>query len=134
VLAAVTAALLAWGVKARSGFRVESADGAGSRARLGGDYWLIASFGPVTIREPARVVAVVGTPDRCGFAYGTLTGHPVTGEEAFVVHRSPDGGVWLTLRSLTRPSPGRWCALFPLILVAQRWYRFRYLRAKRGLA
>jgi uncharacterized protein (UPF0548 family) len=131
--AAATAALVQWGVKTRSGFDVKPAAG-GRRVRLGADYWLVARFGPLAVREPARVVAVVEEPDRCGFAYGTLTGHPVTGEEAFVVHRSPDGAVWLTLRSLTRSSPGRWRALFPLILIAQRWYRFRYLRALRGLA
>ncbi|MBU8820992.1 DUF1990 domain-containing protein, partial [Mycolicibacterium goodii] len=42
-------------------------------------------------------------PDRCGFAYGTLHGHPVCGEEAFIVHRDRAGTVFLTLRSLTRP-------------------------------
>ena len=129
---AATAALLEWGVKTRSGFAVEAVD-AGSRVRSGADYWLLASLGPVVVREPARVVAVVQEPDRCGFAYGTLTGHPVSGEEAFVLHRTPDGNVLLTLRSLTRSSPGRWRLLFPLILVAQRWYRFRYLGSLRGL-
>jgi uncharacterized protein (UPF0548 family) len=74
-------------------------------------------------------VAVVQQPDRCGFAYGTLEGHPVSGEEAFIVSRTPDGQVLLTLRSVTRASPGRWRPMFPLILVAQRWYRRRYLRA-----
>jgi uncharacterized protein (UPF0548 family) len=34
-----------------------------------------------------RVVAVADEPDRCGFAYGTLPGHAVCGEEAFVVAR-----------------------------------------------
>jgi hypothetical protein len=41
--------------------------------------------------------------------------------------------VSLTLRSLTRPAPGRWRPVFPLLLVAQRLYRRRYLRAFRGL-
>ena len=52
-----------------------------------------------------------------------------SGEEAFIVSRTQDGRVLLTLRSITRSSPGRWRPLFPLILVAQRWYRSRYLRA-----
>jgi uncharacterized protein (UPF0548 family) len=39
--------------------------------------------------------------------------------------------VFLTLRSLTRPARGRWRLAFPAILIAQRWYRFRYLRALR---
>ena len=56
-------------------------------------------------------------------------GHPVSGEEAFVVHRDGGGSVWLTLRSLTRPGHGRWRLAFPAVLVAQRWYRWRYRRA-----
>jgi uncharacterized protein (UPF0548 family) len=81
------------------------------------------------IREPIRIVAVVEQPDRVGFAYGTRPGHPVTGEEAFVVHRDAVGTVSLTLRSLTRAPRGPWRLLFPVALVAQRFYRRRYLRA-----
>ena len=125
------AGLMNWEVKTRSGFRVDGDGEARTPVEQGRSYWLIAALGPFAVREPARVVAVVDEPDRCGFAYGTLTGHPVTGEEAFVVSRTPDGDVLLTLRSLTRSSPGRWRLLFPLILVAQRWYRSRYLRALR---
>ena len=78
----------------------------------------------------ARVVAVVDTPDTRGFAYGTLPGHPVSGEEAFIVRKAPDGRVTLTLRSLTAPAPtGMWRLLFPLLLIAQRVYRRRYQRA-----
>ncbi|MEH3078354.1 MAG: DUF1990 family protein [Quadrisphaera sp.] len=86
------------------------------------------------MREPVRVVAVVDTDDRRGFAYGTLRGHPVSGEEAFVVHRDPEGRVHLTLRSLTRPAPsGPWRLVFPALLVAQRVYRRRYQQALVGL-
>jgi uncharacterized protein (UPF0548 family) len=48
------------------------------------------------------------------------------------VHRTPDGTIWLTLRSLTRPARGNWRFAFPAILVAQRWYRRRYRRALLG--
>lgn len=61
--------------------------------------------GPLAVHEPVRVVAVVDTPDTRGFAYGTLRGHPVSGEEAFIVRKAPDGRVTLTLRSLTAPPP-----------------------------
>ena len=33
-------------------------------------------------------------PDRYGFAYGTLPGHPERGEEAFVVERDKTGAVF----------------------------------------
>jgi uncharacterized protein (UPF0548 family) len=128
--AAASAAVLAWGVKTRSGFRVVP----DSQVEAGADHLLVASVGPVRVREPVRVVAVVDVPDRCGFAYGTLTGHPVSGEEAFVVHRTADGAVQLTLRSLTAPARGAWRPVFPLLLVAQRVYRRRYLRALRPSA
>lgn len=123
-------AVLRWGVKRRSGFTVTGRDGAGGRVVEGAEYRITAAFGPFAVREPVRVVAVVDTPDRCGFAYGTLPGHPVSGEEAFVVHRSPDGTVALTIRSLTRAAPhGPWRLVFPVLLVAQRFFRRRYLRA-----
>jgi uncharacterized protein (UPF0548 family) len=123
-------AVLRWGVKRRSGFRVAPQGGAGERVDEGADYRITAGLGPFAVHEPVRVVAVVDTAERCGFAYGTLPGHPVSGEEAFVVHRAPDGTVSLTLRSLTRAAArGPWRALFPLLLVTQRLYRRRYERA-----
>lgn len=99
----------------------------------GAEYTLTASLGPLRIREPVRVAFVVDVPGRCGFAYATLPGHPVTGEEAFIVHRTPDGRVWFTLRSLTQPGVKRWRLAFPMILIAQRWYRRRYLHAMRRI-
>ena len=127
-----SAALMAWGVKTRSGFRVETASGKSLEVREGVEYRLIALLGPLRVREPVRVVAVVDLPDRRGFAYGTLDGHPVSGEEAFVLHRGAGGEVTLTLRSLTRPGRRGWRLVFPLALVAQRWYRRRYQRALRA--
>lgn len=127
--AQAAAALLSWAVKTRSGFAVEAASGSDPGVRDGADYWLVAAAGPLRIREPARVVAVVDRPDRCGFAYGTLEGHPVSGEEAFVLHRDEDGVVRLTMRSVTAPGSGGWRLAFPAVLVAQRWYRRRYARA-----
>jgi uncharacterized protein (UPF0548 family) len=77
---ALTPAVLRWEVKMRSGFTVEPHVAA--PVQTGDRFWLYAHLGPVTVREPACVVAVVATDDRHGFAYGTLEGHPVSGEEA----------------------------------------------------
>lgn len=123
--ASASGAVLEWGVKTRSGFHVKP----GGRVVAGSEHRLRAHVGPVTVIEPVQVVAVVESPDRCGFAYGTMPGHPVSGEEAFVVHRDPDGTVRLTLRSITRPGAGWWRVVFPALLVAQRVYRWRYRRA-----
>ena len=125
----VTEALLRWAIKTRSGFAVDGSRDAG-RVILGGRHWVSAAFGPVTVTEPVEVVAVVERPDRVGFAYGTLAGHPVSGEEAFILHRGGAGQVLLTLRSLTRAAPsGPWRLAFPALLAAQQVYRRRYARA-----
>ncbi|WP_425957068.1 DUF1990 family protein [Xylanimonas sp. McL0601] len=130
VWTAASTAVLAWGVKIRSGFTVEPSHPSG--VRPGERYWLVAHLGPVQVREPVEIVATVVTDQRAGFAYGTLDGHPMVGEEAFIVHRDQAGVVSLTLRSLTRAGRGRWRPLFPLVLIAQRVYRARYLRALGG--
>jgi len=127
--AEASVAVLSWGVKTRSGFAVEPPLDPGQVARAGARSWLVARVGPVRVREPVQVVETVVTDRRVALAYGTLGGHPVAGEEAFVVHRDDAGTVYLTLRSLTRAGRGVWRVLFPVILVAQRLYRRRYLRA-----
>lgn len=119
--------VLRWGVKTRSGFSVPD----DTEARPGQRLDVRFRIGPVVVREPVEVVEVVRTADRVGFAYRTLPGHPVDGEEAFVVTREGDA-VWLTLRSLTRPSTTRrWALVFPLLRVAQVVVRWRYRRALR---
>jgi uncharacterized protein (UPF0548 family) len=125
-------AVLRWEVKRRSGFAVAPADGGGTGVRERGRYTVTAGLGRCVVREPVEVVAVVETGDRRGFAYGTRRGHPVSGEEAFIVHRDGDGRVLLTLRSLTRAAPaGPWRPLFPVLLLAQLHVRRRYLRVLR---
>ena len=85
---AAASALLRWGVKTRSGFTVEPNPPPNGRVHLDDDFWLRLQIGPFSIREPVRIIAEVDQPNRCGFAYGTLVGHPVSGEEAFIAHRS----------------------------------------------
>ncbi len=56
------------------------------------------------IRAPCRVVWTTEERRRAGWAYGTLPGHPESGEEAFVVDRTGDGTVWLTVTAFSRPA------------------------------
>ena len=120
--------VLRWAVKTRSGFSVSTEAPVETGQRL----VVTATVAGVTVHEPVEVVDVVREPDRVGFAYRALPGHPVRGEEAFVVHRDGDA-VLLTIRSLTRPAPrGRWRAAFPLLLISQRVARARYARALRS--
>ena len=90
---------------------------------------LLLSFGPLKVKAPARVVYVIDEPNRVGFAYGTLDGHPASGEESFVVSRQNDGSVWLTIRQFSRPSGWVWRLGSPVLRLSQRIYRKRYLRA-----
>ncbi|HEY3514681.1 DUF1990 domain-containing protein [Kribbella sp. NPDC051137] len=121
----VSAELLRWGVKTRSGFSVEG----DPQVVAGRRFWVLAQVGPFRIREPVQVMAVVDEPRRAGFAYGTLAGHPVRGEETFLAERRTDDSVWLTVRSQTHPAAGLWRLAYPAALVAQRVYRRRYLAA-----
>ncbi len=58
--------------------------------RAGVDVVVIARAGPVRALAPCRIVYTIDEPDRFGFAYGTLPGHPERGEEAFIVERVGD--------------------------------------------
>ncbi|MEU9190577.1 DUF1990 domain-containing protein [Streptomyces sp. NPDC048484] len=64
-------------------------------------------LGPL-IQAPCRVVWTLDEPRRAGWAYGTLPGHPESGEEAFIVDRTGDGTVWLTITAFSRPA--KWYA------------------------
>ncbi|PWC07348.1 DUF1990 family protein [Mycetocola zhujimingii] len=123
----VTADVLRWKVKSASGFTVDASRPVSQGDRVN----VTARVLGLTVVEPVEVVSVVEEPDRVGFSYRTLPGHPVDGEEAFVVHRIGDE-VHLTVRSLTRAAPQQpWRALYPVLRVAQRIARRRYLRALR---
>jgi uncharacterized protein (UPF0548 family) len=123
--------VLRWEVKTRSGFAVDGARTDVEAVAVGKSSWVTASIAGVRVAEPVRVVDVVDTPLRCGFAYGTLEGHPVSGEEAFILHRrGADGEVMLTIRSLTRAAPsGPWRPAFPALLIAQQFFRRRYVKS-----
>jgi uncharacterized protein (UPF0548 family) len=55
------------------------------------------------LAAPCRIVSVVDEQARWGFAYGTLSGHPEQGEEAFVVSISADETVRFEVVAFSRP-------------------------------
>ncbi|MBB6626098.1 DUF1990 domain-containing protein [Nocardioides sp. KIGAM211] len=118
--------ILAWQVQRRSGIRVEEA---APTVTEGGTGVLRLGIGPLALRAPVRVVHVVAEPDRVGFAYGTLPGHPERGEELFVVRRAPDGTVSLDIRAFSRPATLLSRAGGPAGRLVQRAITRRYLRA-----
>ncbi|NEN06494.1 DUF1990 domain-containing protein [Diaminobutyricibacter tongyongensis] len=86
-------------------------------------------FWPFRVSAPLRVVYVIDEQNRVGFAYGTLHGHPLSGEEAFLVEHREDGSVWFVVRAFSRPSNGFYRATSPILRLAQRHYTNKYLRS-----
>ena len=66
---------------------------------------------------------------RRGFAYGTLPGHPESGEEAFVVERTPDDAITFTITAFSRPATVTARIAGPLGQLIQRHVTYRYLRS-----
>ena len=124
--ASAAADLFRWEVQRRAGLRVTPSartvdEGVVALLRLGP--------APAAVRAPVRVVYVVDEPDRRGYAYGTLVGHPERGEEAFVVERDAAGSVFLTITAFSRPATLLARAGGPVSRLAQRRVTRRYLRA-----
>ncbi|ADG78907.1 hypothetical protein TPAU25S_01001 [Tsukamurella paurometabola] len=100
--AAVRDEILQYGMQRGAGMRVRASTPA---AHEGTVLLLSATFlGPITI--PCRVIYVLDEPRRAGFAYGTLPGHPESGEELFSVELRPDDAVVAVISAFSRP--GRW--------------------------
>jgi uncharacterized protein (UPF0548 family) len=93
--------------------------------RAGDTGMLRAPFWPHEF--PVRVVFVVDEPERRGAAFGTLPGHPLAGEELFLVERRDDDSVWLTVRIFSKPAGGFWTLVLPALRLVQAVLVRRYL-------
>jgi uncharacterized protein (UPF0548 family) len=116
--------LLSWQVQRRAGLTVQASSG---QVEVDGVVLLRVGVGPVGIGAPCRVVYIERTDSRCGFGYGTLTGHPEQGEEAFVLELRPDGRIVFTVTAFSRPATLLAKAGGPLGRVVQRAVADRYL-------
>jgi uncharacterized protein (UPF0548 family) len=86
-------------------------------------------IGPLRLRAPWRVVYVVDEPRRRGFAYGTLAGHPESGEEAFMIEHHDDDTVSFAVTAFSRPATRLAKIAGPVGVVVQRQVTARYLRS-----
>ena len=84
------AAVFRWTAQRGAGLRIQAS---GPASTPGTVVLMTAGLRRLGLDIPCRVVWVVDEPDRRGFAYGTLPGHPESGEESFVVALRPDGEV-----------------------------------------
>jgi uncharacterized protein (UPF0548 family) len=85
--------------------------------------------GPLRMRAPCRVIYTITEPQRRGFAYDTLPGHPESGEEAFTVSHRDDGLVVFMITAFSRPATIAARAAGPVGLLIQRHLTQGYLRA-----
>ncbi|MEO6703507.1 MAG: DUF1990 domain-containing protein [Jatrophihabitantaceae bacterium] len=122
----VTDELMSWQVQARSGLRVAASS---PKVELDAVMLMRFGFGRASVAIPCRVVTVVNDVDRRGFAYGTLTGHPESGEEAFILTRNSDGGIDFTITAFSHPASALARAGGPVTKRVQHWMTNRYLRA-----
>jgi uncharacterized protein (UPF0548 family) len=117
--------VMTWGVQHGAGLLVVP----GGRVVDGAEQRITLRFGPIRTTAPCRVVYVVDEPDRRGFAYGTVTGHPECGEESFVVSMDDEGLVRFDVTAFSRPA--RWFSRLggPVTRAVQRHVTWRYLEA-----
>lgn len=115
-------AVMRWGMQRGAGLRVRASS---EVAEV--DTVVLVRMG--FLPAPCRVVYVIDEPDIRGFAYGTLPGHPESGEERFVVRHDPTtSAVFAEVSAFSRPATWWSKAGRPLVSVAQRIIARRYLR------
>lgn len=126
VFTAAANALVGWQVHARAGLSVSASS---PTAEPGSVLMLRLGVAAIRIGAPCRVVYVIDEPGRRGFAYGTLSGHPERGEEAFIISQQPDATVTFAITAFSRPASALARAAGPLGRAIQRHITNRYLRA-----
>ncbi|PZG23908.1 DUF1990 domain-containing protein [Micromonospora craterilacus] len=120
-----------WTVHRAAGLRVLAS---GPANQPGVDAVLLLGTRRLQVSAACRVVYAIQEPNRRGFAYGTLAGHPETGEEAFLIHLGDDGRVTFSIAAFSRPQ--RLAARLggPLTHAVQEVITSRYFSAVRRLA
>ncbi len=122
-------ALLGWAVHRGAGVRVLPSS---PRVRAAAVADLRVGPGPLSLRAPVRVVDVLDEPRRRGFAYGTLPGHPESGEESFIVSMGDDDVVSFTVRAFSRPGGMLTRVAGPAGRIVQQRITDRYVRSLRS--
>ncbi|MFJ6416616.1 DUF1990 family protein [Paeniglutamicibacter sp. NPDC091659] len=128
---ALAEGILTWQLQGRSGLRTRPDT---PRVQLGSRVELGFGLGPARITAPCRVVRLIDEATRSGFAYGTLAGHPETGEESFAAVLNEDGSVYLEIKAASKHANRFYRLVSPVAEAAQRFATNRYVAAARELA
>jgi uncharacterized protein (UPF0548 family) len=123
--------LRSWQMHRRAGIGVAAGT---STAVTGAVAVLVLGRRPIAVTAPCLVVRTTTEGRRCGFAYGTLAGHPESGEESFLVRLEDDDRVTFTLRAFSRPATLLARAGGPVTPWVQRALTRRYLAALAAIA
>lgn len=99
--ARASAGLRTWAAHRAIGAKVFPAD---SPIEEGRTVLVALGVGPLRLIAPTRIVVVINEPTRFGFAYGTLPGHPESGEESFMIEHCDDGSVVARIRVDAKPA------------------------------
>jgi uncharacterized protein (UPF0548 family) len=113
-------ALATWAAQRGAGMTVFPGD----QVREGATFAIVFRLPVGFVTAAGRIAYLVDEPDRSGFAYGTLPGHPEQGEEAFIISRR-DGRVWFELSAFSRPR-------HPLAVIGRPMSRLMQHRATAG--
>ncbi|MFD4405050.1 DUF1990 family protein [Nocardia sp. NPDC058499] len=98
------------------------------RAEPGARVTVRLGIGRVGVLAPCRVVYVLDEEDRRGFAYGTLPGHPASGEELFAVeYDRATATVYGVVAAFSRPAAWYTRLGGPVTRAAQRLAAEAYL-------
>ncbi|MGY1804317.1 DUF1990 family protein [Blastococcus sp. SYSU D00922] len=125
------AAVLDWRAQRGAGLRVRAT---GPSSEPGTVVVLTAGLPRFGYDIPCRVVWAETRGDERGFAYGTLPGHPESGEECFLVRLTPAGEVVYEIRVFFRLASPAARLGGPLSFVLQRLATARYVAAIRSAA
>ena len=120
------AALFAWQAQRGAGLRVRAT---GPADQPGTTVVLTAGLPWLGYDIPCRVVWAQTTGLERGFGYGTLPGHPESGEESFTVRLFPSGTVVFTTRVFSRLATPLARLGGPVSRIAQRAALELYARA-----
>ncbi|TQN37402.1 uncharacterized protein (UPF0548 family) [Blastococcus colisei] len=122
------AAVFDWRAQRGAGLRVRAT---GPSRAPGTVVVLTAGLPRLGYDIPCRVVWARTEGDERGFAYGTLPGHPESGEECFLVRLTPAGDVVYEIRVFFRLASPLARLGGPVSLLAQRLATHRYVTAIR---
>jgi uncharacterized protein (UPF0548 family) len=123
--------LMGWELHRLAGLRVDASTPA---AAEGVNVVPGFGIGPLRLSAPCRVVWTERSSTRTGFGYGTLPGHPESGEEGFVASLEENGLVVFDLFAFSRHSNWFYRAGGPVAEAAQRLVTRRYIAAAKALA